>query len=100
MLRIIKIKLNNATLAQNLAYIKSSAQSVLCYQLWGGGGGGLVTTSCLTLETPWTATHQALLSMGLPWQGFWNELPFPSPGDVPNSGIEPESPALQVDSLP
>ena len=66
----------------------------------GGGGSGLVTMSCLTLKTPWTATHQALPAAGLPWQGYWSELPFPSPGDVPNSGIEPESPALQVDSLP
>ena len=63
----------------------------------GGGGSGLVTMSCLTLETPWTATHQALPAAGLPWQGYWSELPFPSPGDVPNSGIQPkslQSPAL------
>ena len=33
-------------------------------------------------------------------QGYWSELPFPSPGDLPNSGIEPGSPALQADSLP
>jgi len=33
-------------------------------------------------------------------QGYWNGLPFPSPGDLPNPGIEPRSPALQVDSLP
>ena len=33
-------------------------------------------------------------------QGYWNGLPFPSPGDVPKPGIEPGSPALQADSLP
>jgi len=33
-------------------------------------------------------------------QGYWSGLPFPSPGDLPNPGIEPRSPALQADSLP
>ena len=46
------------------------------------GGGGLVTESCLTLETPWTVAHQAPLSMGLHRQEYWSEWPFPSPGDV------------------
>ena len=57
----------------------------------------LVTQSCLT---PWTVTHRAPLSMESSRQGYWSELPFPSPGDLPNPGIEPGSPALQVDSLP
>ena len=48
--------------------------------------------------TPWTVAHQALFSMEFPRQEYWNRLPFPSPGDLPNSGIEPQSPALQVDS--
>ena len=38
--------------------------------------------------------------MGFSRQGFWSELPFPSPGHLPNPGIEPRSPALQADSLP
>ena len=38
--------------------------------------------------------------MGFTRQGYWRELPFSSPGDPPNPGIEPMSPALQVDSLP
>ena len=50
--------------------------------------------------TPWTAAHQAPLSMRFPRQGYWSGLPFPSPGDLPNPGIEPGSPALQADSLP
>ena len=43
--------------------------------------------------TPWTATFQALLSMGFPRQEYWNGLPFPSPGDLPNQGTEHASPA-------
>ena len=45
-------------------------------------------------ETPWTVAHQALLSMGFPRQEWWSELPFPSAGDLPDLGIESESPAL------
>ena len=63
------------------------------------GGGGLVPKSCLTLKTPWTKAQQAPLSMGFPRQEYWSGLPFPSPGDLPYPGIEPMSPALQVDSL-
>ena len=43
---------------------------------------------------------QTPLSMGFPRQEYWSGLPFPSPGDLPNPGIEPGSPALQADSLP
>ena len=50
--------------------------------------------------TPWTAAHQAPLSMRFSRQRYWSGLPFPSPGDLPNPGIEPGSPALQADSLP
>ena len=53
-----------------------------------------------TLETPWTVACQTLLSMGFLRQEYWSGLPFPSPGDLPNSGIKPRSPELQVDSLP
>ena len=59
------------------------------------GGVGLVTKSCLTLATPWTIACQALLSMGFSCQEYWSGLPFPSPGDLPNPGIEPGSPSLQ-----
>ena len=44
--------------------------------------------------------HQAPLSMGFPRQKYWSGLPFSSPGYLPNAGIEPVTPALQVDSLP
>ena len=49
--------------------------------------------------TPWTVAHQAPLSMGFSRQEFWSGLPFPSPGDLPDPGIEPRSPALQADAL-
>ena len=49
--------------------------------------------------TPWTVTSQAPLSMGFSRQEYWSGLPFPSPGDLPNPGIEPRSPALQADAL-
>ena len=51
------------------------------------------------LVTPGTAAHQAPPSMGFSRQKYWSRVPFPSPGDVPNTGIEPRSPTLQADSL-
>ena len=50
--------------------------------------------------TPWTVAYQAPLSIGFSRQEYWSGLPFPSPGDLPDPGIEPGSSALQVDSLP
>ena len=61
--------------------------------------GGLVTKSWQTLVTPWTVSRQAPLSMGFSRQEYWSGLPFPPPGDLPDPGMEPGSPALQVDSL-
>ena len=48
----------------------------------------------------WTVAHQAPLSMGFSRQEYWGGFPCPPPGDLPNPGIEPGSPALQADSLP
>ena len=45
-------------------------------------------------ETPWTVARQTPLSMGFPTQEYCSGLPFPSPGDRPDSGIKPMSPAL------
>ena len=45
--------------------------------------------------TPWTVAYQAPLSMGFSRQEYWSGLPFPSPGDLPNPGIEPRSPACK-----
>ena len=50
--------------------------------------------------TPWTVAHQAPPSMEFSRQEYWSGLPFPSPGDLPNTGMEPRSPALQADALP
>ena len=49
--------------------------------------------------TPWTVARQAPLSMEISRQ-YWSGLPCPSPGDLPEPGIEPRSPALQADCLP
>ena len=49
--------------------------------------------------TPWTVAHQAPLSMGFSRQKCCSGLPFPSPGDLPDPGIEPGSPALKADAL-
>ena len=57
--------------------------------------------SCVQLFViPWTMACQAPLSMGFSRQEYWNGLPFPSPEELPNTGIEPWSPASQADSLP
>ena len=49
---------------------------------------------------PWTVVYQASPSMGFSRQEYWSGLPLPSPGDLPDPGIEPRSPALQADALP
>ena len=50
--------------------------------------------------TPWTVAYQAPPSMGFSRQEYWSGVPFLSPGDLPDPGIEPGSPALQADALP
>ena len=52
------------------------------------------------LATPWAVAGQASLSMGFPRQEYYSGLPFLSPGDFPDPGIEPMSAALQVDFCP
>ena len=59
----------------------------------------LVAQPCLTLCDPMDS-NQAPLSMEFSRQEHWSGLPCPSPGDLPDPGIEPQSPALQEDSLP
>ena len=57
--------------------------------------------SCVQLfATSWTISYQAPLSMQFSRQEYWSGLPFPFPGDLPNVGIEPGSPALQAYALP
>ena len=64
------------------------------------GVGGSVAKLGPALVTPWTVAHQATLSIGFSRQEYWSGLPFPTPGDLPDPGIEPGSPALQADYLP
>ena len=54
----------------------------------------------LLFVTPWTVAYQAPPSMGFSRQECWSGLPFPSPGDLPDPGIQPQSPTLQADTLP
>ena len=64
---------------------------------------GVVVVSLSRVQlfaTPWTVARQAPLSMGFSKQEYWSGLPFPSPGDLPDPGIKPRSPAVQADSLP
>ena len=49
--------------------------------------------------TPWTVVYQAPSSVGFSRQEYWSGLPFPSPGDLPDPGIEPRFPTLQADAL-
>ena len=58
-----------------------------------------LVAQCVRLcVTPWTVAHQAPLSMGFSRQDYWSGLPFPPQGDLPDPGIKPFFPALQVDS--
>ena len=50
--------------------------------------------------TPWVIVYQAPMSMEFARQRYWSGLPFPSPEDLPDPGIEPKSPALQAAALP
>ena len=58
-----------------------------------------VAQSCPNLCDPWTVAYQVPPSMGFSRQEYWSGLPFPSPGDLPDPGIEPRSPAFQADAL-
>ena len=69
-------------------------------ELIGGRGCCVIHSVVSDFSIPWTVACQAPLSMEFSRQEYWSGLPFPSPGDLPNPGIEPGSPALQADSLP
>ena len=53
-----------------------------------------------SFATPWTVALQAPLAIEFPRQKYWSRLPFPSPGDLPHPGMDPEFPALLADFLP
>ena len=106
-------------LFQGIFPTQGSKPNLLCLLLWQLGSLPLVpphlppNQSCdrdvcelkllshvQLLATPWTVAHQAPLSKEFFRQGDWSGLPFPSPGDLPNPGIEPGFPKLQADALP
>ena len=68
---------------------------------WSSVGCTCVLNLCHVqlLATPWTVARQAPLSMGFSRQESWSGLPFPSPGDLPDPGIKPRSPAFQAAAL-
>ena len=69
---------------QNIVYISGGVSVV-----------GVWSLNCVQLfVAPWAVAQQASLSTEFPRQGYWNGLPFPSPGDLPDRGIKPLSPAL------
>ena len=67
------------------------------YAYGGGLSRQVVSDSCNSMDC---IACQVPLSMGFSRQQYWSGLPFPSPGDLPDPGIEPRSAALQADSLP
>ena len=60
---------------------------------------GLVAQSCPIVVAPWTVAHQASPPLGFSRQEYWSGLPLPSPGDLPDPGIDPGSPALWINPL-
>ena len=70
-------------------FVPCKLQLQITTDLLSGGGGGSVAQSSWSLQA-----LQAPLCMGFPRQKYWIGLPFPSPGDIPNLGTEPVSPAL------
>ena len=83
----------------------SSSPTPLCFlfffgQFWQGKWKWIRSVVSDSFVTPWTVAHQAPPSMEFSRQEYWSGLPFPSPGYLPDQGLEPWSPALQADALP
>ena len=80
------------------------ACACICVFTWQCLGNGSLLSNHKAVSNsfviPWAVAHQTPLSMGFPRHEYWSGLPFPSPGDLPDPGMEPWSPALQADSLP
>ena len=93
-----------STREASLVSFHISRAHLLCYTLAYRSpltsDGGCVHPSVVSDSViPRTVAHHAPLSMGFPRQGYWSGLPFPSPGDLPEPGIEPRCPALQASAL-
>ena len=78
----------------------SNIGKVLSFIKWKNESESVSGSIKCDSATSWTVVSQALLSMEFSRQEYWNGLPFPSPGDVPDPGIGPGPPALQADSWP
>ena len=101
-----------ATHSSTLAWRIHGGRSLVGYSLWGRKESDTterlhslkVKVKLLThvwlFVTPWTIAYQTPLFMEFSRQEYWSGLPFPSPGDLPDPGIEPGSPTFQADALP
>ena len=83
-----------------LSLLKFLCSVSLPTELWGKPKKVKSLSRFQLFATPWTVACQAPSSMGFYRQEYWSGLPFPSPVDHPNPGMEPRSPTLQADSLP
>ena len=90
----------NFSFVNCLTFLCLVVSLALLYPLWWWWFSRQVMPDSCRVVTPWTVALQAPLSVGFSRQEYWSGLPFPSPGDLPNLGIESGSPALQADSLP
>ena len=96
---IVKKKLKNKTVASISSRGDASSQdSAVCPQACLHMAGVCVCVKSLSrvrlFVTPWTAAYQVPPSTGFSQQEYWSGVQFPSPGDLPDPGIEPQSPAL------
>ena len=101
---MFRLSQNNRCFQNSLAALSKNGKArFLCYQNVLGFRKESEVKSLsrvLLFATPWTVAYQAPWSMGFSRQEYWSGLLFPSPGDLPDPGIEPRSPALQADTLP
>ena len=93
---VVTVALRTEGLAEGLREKQSSHTS----RIWVAERVCYLLSHVRLFGIPWTVARQAPLSIGFSRQEYWSELPFPSPGDLPNPRIEPGSPALGADSLP
>ena len=91
--------MDSGLLLLTYVYCRSSCSLWLVFDSLNSESESEVAQSCLTLCNPCTVAHQAPPSMGFSSQEYWSGLPFPSPEDLPNPGIEPRSPTLWTDAL-
>ena len=89
-------ELDMTEVTENICRLKETWRDIIEIRWCVCSGTSIMSDSA----TPWTITRQAPLFLRFPRQEYWRGLPFPFPGDLPDSGFEPVSPALQADSLP